>query len=196
VTEHRRGIMGGDARAAAPAVPRPEPMPESPEPTPAPPGWTEEESEAAFDKLGDRVIDATRNWLRSARRKRLQHELYTVDDVELSLTQIDALEILERGPVRMHELAARLHIDPSTATRTTAPLVDLGLLDRQPDPSNRRYVVMQATARGRETARRITEGRRAMMREILAPMAPERRLLLADLLEEYLALIEAHDPGA
>ncbi len=154
--------------------------------------WTEHESRASFEQLGDRVVKATRRWSRSSRRQRLQHELYTVGGVELSLSQIDALESVAAGDIRMHELAARLLIDPSTATRTVAPLVDLGLLERLPDPDNRRYVILRCTAAGRRTARRIGKERMQLMERVLAPMAPDRRLLLADLLEEYLELIESY----
>jgi DNA-binding MarR family transcriptional regulator len=159
--------------------------------------WTEQESRASFEQLGDRVVKATRRWGRSSRRQRLQHELYTVNGIELSLSQIDALESVAAGDIRMHELAARLLIDPSTATRTVAPLVDLGLLERIPDPDNRRYVILRCTAAGRRTARRIGKERMQLMERVLAPMAPDRRLMLAELLEEYLDLIESYRaPGS
>lgn len=154
--------------------------------------WTEESSRASFEQLGDRVIDATRRWLRSGRRQRLQHDLYTVDGVELSLPQIDALEVVSARGMRMHELAERLHIDPSTATRTTAPLVDLGLVGREPDPTNRRYVIVRCTSTGRKAAARIAADRRRLMRDVLRPMAPDRRLQFAELLEEYLDLMDAY----
>ncbi len=154
--------------------------------------WTEQESRASFAELGDRVVKATRRWTRSSRRQRLQHELYTVSGVELSLSQIDALESVAAGDLAMHELAARLLIDPSTATRTVAPLVDLALLERVPDPDNRRYVILRCTAAGRRTAKRIGKERMQLMERVLAPMSPDRRLLLADLLEEYLDLIDAY----
>jgi DNA-binding MarR family transcriptional regulator len=154
--------------------------------------WSEQESRASFEVLGDRVVKATRRWSRSSRRQRLQHELYTVSGVELSLSQIDALESVAVGDIRMHELAARLLIDPSTATRTVAPLVDLGLIDRLPDPDNRRYVILRCTAVGRRTARRIARERTQLMEDVLAPMSPDRRVLLADLLEEYLDLIDEY----
>lgn len=157
--------------------------------------WTEQESRASFVELGDRVVKATRRWSRSSRRQRLQHELYTVSGVELSLSQIDALESVAVGDIRMHELAARLLVDPSTATRTVAPLVDLGLLERLPDPDNRRYVILRCTSVGRRTARRIARERMQLMEDVLAPMAPDRRLMLADLLEEYLDLIEVYPAG-
>lgn len=156
--------------------------------------WTDEESGAAFALLGDRIIDATRRWSRSSRRERLQRDLYTVDGTVLSLAQVDALESVEGGDIRMHELAKALHVDPSTATRTVTPLVDLGLIDRQPDPDDRRYVILRCTPAGQAVAQRITRDRRQMMHAVLGPMEPGRRLLLADLLEEYLALTDRYTP--
>jgi DNA-binding MarR family transcriptional regulator len=153
----------------------------------------EEEPRAAFDLVGDRIIDVTRRWLRSSRRQRLQHDVYSIRGVELSLAQIDALESIALGDIRMHELAEFLHIDPSTATRTVAPLVDLGLAEREMDPVNRRYVLLRCTTVGRSTASRISKGRRQLMEEVLEPMSPDRRLLLAELLEEFLMLINTYD---
>ena len=161
--------------------------------------WTEEQSEAAFAQLGDALIDATRRFNRSARRHRLQADLYTVGGRELSLAQVDVLEaVAVAGELRMHEVAAQLGIDPSTATRTTAPLVDLGLLERRTDPANRRFVVLRCTAKGKRAATKLVEGRRALMRRVLAGMAPERRLLLAELLDEFSDLTEraGGPPGA
>jgi DNA-binding MarR family transcriptional regulator len=152
--------------------------------------WTDAESDAAFAVLGDQIIDATRRYLRSARRQRMQAQLYTVDGIELTLAQVDALEAVAGGDVRMNELAAKLGIDPSTATRSIAPLVDLGLVDRFVDADNRRFVILRCSERGREVNRTLTERRRALMRQVLLPMAPWRRLQFAELLNEYLYLSE------
>jgi DNA-binding MarR family transcriptional regulator len=160
---------------------------------PSPPSgatWTDAESDAAFEILGDQIIDATRRYLRSARRQRMQAQLYTVDGIELTLAQVDALEAVAGGDVRMNELAAKLGIDPSTATRSIAPIVDLGLVDRFVDPDNRRSVILRCTDRGREVNRTLTDRRRALMRQVLKPMAPWRRLQFAELLNEYLYLSE------
>ncbi len=152
--------------------------------------WTDAESDAAFDEFGDRIIDGVRRFQRSERRLRLRADLYTVDGRELTLAQVDALEAIAQGDIRMNELASRLGVEPSTATRTVAPLVDLGLVERLTDPGNRRHVVMRCTQTGRETAKRLSDQRRDLMREILTPMDPQRRLILADVLEEYISLIE------
>jgi DNA-binding MarR family transcriptional regulator len=49
---------------------------------------------------------------------------------------------------------------------------------RTVDQVDRRYVTLTPTAKGKEASARITEGLRAMMREVLGGMAPRKRLLL------------------
>lgn len=153
--------------------------------------WTDAESDAAFDQLGDGIIDATRRFLRSHRRRRIQSELYTVNGHELSRTQVQALEVLNsEADLRMSHLAARLGLDPSTVTRIVNPLVTIGLVERFTDPSNRRVVLIRCTDEGTDTIDRVVDERRRVMRETLVPMEPSRRLLLAELLDEYTTLIE------
>lgn len=152
--------------------------------------WTDAESDAAFEALGDKVITATRRFMRSNRRRRIEASLYTVHGHELSRTQIDVLEVVDReGEVRMSHLAARLRLDPSTVTRTVNPLVKLDLVERFTDPANRRSVVVRCTPGGADAIARVIDERRKVMRETLTPMAPSRRLLLAELLDEYTTLI-------
>ncbi|GEM_PF-2616163 len=155
--------------------------------------WTDAESDAAFEILGDRLIDVTRRFLRSNRRERIQTKLYTVEGRELGPAQIDALEVVDdEGEVHMNRLAARLRLDPSTVTRAINPLVDMRLLERYTDPANRRYVVLRCTPAGTDAVKRVVEERRSVMRETLEPMDPQRRLLLVELLDEYITLLEAH----
>jgi DNA-binding MarR family transcriptional regulator len=149
-------------------------------------------SEHAFELIGDRFIAVTLDWRRSERRVRMQRELYRVGDRELTPAQVDALEALCRRPQwRMREIAAELGIDRSTATRTLAPLVDLGLATRRTDPDDRRNVIVASTPKGRRDAQRIAKGRHELMRAVLSKLAPERRVLITELLEEYLAALDA-----
>lgn len=148
-------------------------------------GWDEAASEDAFARLGDRVTEAVRILRRG--QPGVQRDLYTVAGRELTPTQVTALEIVTRRPSwRMHELATELGIDQSTATRTVAPLADLELVSRELDPTDRRCVVVSATATGRRVSGVISERRQVLMRDAVGRMAPERRLLLAELLEEYI----------
>lgn len=128
----------------------------------------------------------------------MQRDLYWVGDRELTPVQVDALEVLCRRDLwRMREIAAELAVDRSTATRTIAPLVDLGLAIRRTDPGDRRNVLLAPTAAGRTTAARIADARRQMMRAVLSKLAPERRILLTELMEEYVAALDCSaDPPA
>ena len=151
-------------------------------------------SERAFAIIGDRFITATQNLRRSHRRIGMQRNLYLVGDRELTPVQVDALEVLCRQDEwRMREIAKELGVDRSTATRTVAPLVDLGLATRRTDDLDRRNVMLAATAQGRTTAARIAAGRRHMMRAVLSRLAPDRRVLLTELMEEYVAALDANE---
>jgi len=68
------------------------------------------------------------------------------------------------GPQPVARLAARLALDDSTVTRQLAAMEQAGLLEKQPNPADRRSVLIRATARGIQAA----EAMRAMRRERLA----------------------------
>ncbi|MEU8134841.1 MarR family winged helix-turn-helix transcriptional regulator [Streptodolium elevatio] len=145
---------------------------------------------------GAGLVEAVLRLRRSSPSRLLQQDLYQVGDTQLTPVQVDALECLAGRPVwRMHELAARLGIDPSTATRTVDPLVRLGLAEREPDPANRRYVSVRASRRGKTVSGRITRARLALMRDVLAPMPAEDRAELTRLLTQYVDLIEEYARG-
>jgi DNA-binding MarR family transcriptional regulator len=148
-------------------------------------------SEHAFAIIGDRFIAATQRLRRSHRRVGMQRDLYWVGDRELTPVQVDALEVLcRRAEWRMREIAIELHVDRSTATRSVAPLVELGLASRRTDAADRRNVILAATSEGRATAARISDDRRRLMRAVLSEMTPERRVLLTELMEEYVAAFD------
>src|SRR4051812_33934163 len=108
-------------------------------------GWPREESEAAYAAIGDRIIDAVRELRRLW--PPLERSVYSVGELQVTSAQAEALEVLvSRGHWRMHEVAEKLGVDQSTATRTVGPLVERGLLDRTTDPLDGRYVVVGLTA--------------------------------------------------
>jgi len=149
------------------------------------------ESDRAWAAMGSDLVDAVLRLRRSTLSRMLERDLYLVDGVTLTPVQVDALECLAARPVwRMHELAARLGVDPSTATRSVDPLVRLELADRGPDPVDRRYVVIRASERGVTVSRRISSARLDLMRAVLDPMPPGDRLRLTELLTRYVDLID------
>ena len=150
--------------------------------------------EESFALIGERFIAANHALRQSSRRQRMQSELYRVGDRELTPVQVDTLEMLaSRDEWRVREIADGLGVDRSTASRTLNPLVDLGLATRHTDPDDRRNVVVAVTATGRRTATAIKKRRHELMRAVLSELAPERRVLLTELLEEYVTALDNFD---
>ncbi len=69
------------------------------------------------------------------------------------------------GPLRLSALADRMGITAPTASRAVDGLVDLGLMERQSDPVDRRAVQIDLTRPGR---RRVEE-KKALAAEALQP---------------------------
>jgi DNA-binding MarR family transcriptional regulator len=79
------------------------------------------------------------------------------DAVGLSFGRVRAIRRLARQPMSMRELAAALDIDPPNATTTVDELEALGLVRRQPHPTDRRAKMVEATPKGMDMARRADE---------------------------------------
>jgi DNA-binding MarR family transcriptional regulator len=93
------------------------------------------------------------------------------DFLELSLTlaQLRTLYLVAAsGPMSMSQVAERLGTAPSTATGVVDALVQLGLLERTVDPSDRRQVVVGPTAAAFERLEDFSELSRRRLRELLA----------------------------
>ncbi|MFE3545386.1 MarR family winged helix-turn-helix transcriptional regulator [Nocardia sp. NPDC059177] len=81
---------------------------------------------------------------------------------ELSLVAYSILDlVLERGGCQATDLAEQFLLDKSTVSRQVRALEQLGYLERQVDPGNRRNHILQATPAGRTAARAAESRRRA-----------------------------------
>jgi DNA-binding MarR family transcriptional regulator len=74
--------------------------------------------------------------------------------VGISFGRARTVRRLARRPMSMSELAAALGIDPANATVVVNDLEALGLVRRRPHPTDRRAKVVEATRKGKDTARR------------------------------------------
>lgn len=78
-----------------------------------------------------------------------------------------------RGPCRQNELAAVLCVSPSAASRQLAELVDAGLVERRPDPDDRRAFRVQVSEAGRGVLRDTKDRRSARLRGLLGGWSQE-----------------------
>ncbi|MEW2085016.1 MULTISPECIES: MarR family transcriptional regulator [unclassified Streptomyces] len=106
---------------------------------------------------------------------------------EHSLTgaQARVLGLLTVEPTPMRRIAQKLKCEPSNVTGIIDRLEARGLVERRPDPNDRRVKVAAPTEEGRVTARRLRESLN-FAREPLAGLSDEERTVLRDLLKRML----------
>jgi len=102
----------------------------------------------------------------------------------------DALDLLARRDRTMKQLAERLRIDPSSATRAVQRLVADGLAERTTAPDDGRVVVVRISEAGRERHRCIDSRRAAWMAVLLSAFDADERAQLADLLERFVVSLD------
>ncbi|MEU1003307.1 MarR family winged helix-turn-helix transcriptional regulator [Streptomyces tibetensis] len=115
------------------------------------------------------------------------HEDYESAAAEHALTGAQArlLSLLCLEPLPMRRLAQQLKCEPSNVTGIVDRLEARGLVERQPNPSDRRVKVAAATPEGRQVARSLRESLR-FAREPLAGLSEEERVALRDTLRRML----------
>ncbi|MFO0689047.1 MAG: MarR family transcriptional regulator [Myxococcota bacterium] len=103
--------------------------------------------EAAMVELG--------RMTRSGRADRLRCQRAGVDVTGAAQRLIYYL--MENGPMRLSELARRTETDPGILTRQVNALEQQGIVERRPDPTDRRAAILQMSAKGRRIAQRLRE---------------------------------------
>ncbi|MET9767317.1 MarR family transcriptional regulator [Streptomyces sp. NPDC006415] len=115
------------------------------------------------------------------------HEEYDRAAAEHSLTgaQARVLGLLSLEPLPMRKIALRLKCEPSNVTGIIDRLETRGLVERRPDPADRRVKLAAATEEGRRTARELRDSL-DFAREPLAGLSDAERTVLRDLLRRML----------
>jgi DNA-binding MarR family transcriptional regulator len=112
-------------------------------------------------------------------------------ETPLEQGQMDALDLLSRRDDRpMKELAARLRVDPSAATRAVQRLEADGLVERYASPEDGRVVLVRITGEGRRRHDDVAARRSTAMMHILSEFEPPERAHLAELLERFVASVD------
>jgi DNA-binding MarR family transcriptional regulator len=101
----------------------------------------------------------------------------------VSPSQLRALGVLLRhGEVRSGELAEHLRIAPRSATEVVDALAERGLVERRPDPADRRATQIVATEAGTELGRAVQAARAAEADRVFATLDDADRAELTRLL--------------
>lgn len=115
------------------------------------------------------------------------YEEYDHAAAEHSLTgaQARVLGLLSIQAMPMRRLAQKLKCEPSNVTGIVDRLESRGLVERRPDPADRRVKLAAPTEKGRATARELRDGLN-FAREPLADLSVAERTVLRDLLRRML----------
>ncbi len=101
-------------------------------------------------------------------------------DSQISLTQLSVLATLHRdGAMTPGALAARERVQPPSMTRVIASLTDLGLVAREPHPTDGRQIIVSLSPAGRALIADEASAREAWMTDQLSHLTPEQLEVLS-----------------
>lgn len=131
----------------------------------SPPSETDEDDAAV-----SAFLDASRALIGIA-----VHSVHAVPG-ELTVTQYRLLAVVAaEGPLTISHVARQLGVAQSNATRLCDRLQRLRFLERNRSAADRRVVLVDVTAAGREVVDVATEVRRRQIRLVLGAMSPPAR---------------------
>ncbi|MBE8518536.1 MarR family transcriptional regulator [Amycolatopsis sp. H6(2020)] len=111
---------------------------------------------------------------------------------QLTLTQFRALRVVvDRTPVTMGRVARELAMNPSSVTRACDRLVALNLLEKAPNPLNRRETLLAPTGAGRQLVDRVDRDRREVLEGVLGRLDPPTRAAAIVAFERFAQAVES-----
>jgi len=134
-----------------------------------------------------RAIDGFIELIEMVARNPVQkHRVLGVVGTPVSGAGLNALRIIARsGPIPVTEVAKRLGVDQSTASRQIRPLEDAGLVARTADDADRRVAWLAVTKDGQGVLDRIHRLRRDDLDHVLHDWSDGDRAALAGLLARF-----------
>jgi MarR family transcriptional regulator, lower aerobic nicotinate degradation pathway regulator len=111
----------------------------------------------------------------------------TLDDPQITPTQWAILAVLERsGALSQNHLGRMASMDPATTQGVILRLLDRQLVERNPDPHDRRRASVRLTPAGKALVERLKPAVVAANERTLAPLTDEERRTFLTLLERIL----------
>lgn len=139
-----------------------------------------------------RVGLSWRELRRAATTTYMREHIFGTGDGALEPGQMDTLDLLVQQPSwRMGDLAEKLRVDPSTATRAVQRLVNMGLAERLSGKEDGRVVQVAVTDDGRKRHTLVSARRMEMMKVIFENFTDDERTDLANLLEKLVVSIDS-----
>jgi DNA-binding MarR family transcriptional regulator len=143
-----------------------------------------------------RIEKAASSLMRMATQSRLRSHFAAVTGLNIDRAGYLALAMLdERGPLRLSELAAKLCVDASTASRQIQHLERAGMIDRVADPHDGRATLLRMSAEGARALASLRQARHALYQRALSGWTATDQCALAELLTRLVDDLDAALPS-
>lgn len=114
---------------------------------------------------------------------------------EVSAPQYRLLVLIDAGVSRGVDLARTLEVHSSTIARMVDRLVAKGLVDRSPDPDDRRANILSLTGDGAALVEAVNAHRRRQLSDVLERLRPDEVRTVVDGLKLFTRAAEAAGHG-
>ncbi|MBZ5735166.1 MarR family winged helix-turn-helix transcriptional regulator [Nocardioides sp. TRM66260-LWL] len=104
--------------------------------------------------------------------------------------------VAETGPVRAASLVCHFQIDKGAISRQLQHLIDLGLVERTPDPADGRAHLVSVSDDALRRLDEVSRQRRSFIDERLGSWSPARLAAFVDELAAYNLALDEPDAGA
>lgn len=129
--------------------------------------------------LGDQI----NHRLRRAHQRASGIFLETLGDAQITPTQWAALATLHgQGALSQNQLGRMTYMDPATTQGVILRLVERRLVERHPDPQDRRRTSVRLTAAGRGMVNALIPAAQSAHERTMEPLTPEEQALFLGLL--------------
>ena len=125
------------------------------------------------------------------RLRKLAFNQHPLEGSAVTMPQLTLLDLIAASPgCNMHDIATGLDVTAPTVSVSVRRLERAGLLERQPDPRDKRAVQLFLTAEGQVLWQQARDFRREKMRRLLDGLSENEGLMLLALLERAISKAE------
>lgn len=145
-----------------------------------------------LEPLAEELSQRWRELGRTLTSRRMLASLQTGMPSSLTPTKLYALDVLaETRELRIGELAERVGLDETSATRLVDRLEAAGIAERRSKAGDRRVTIVGLTPAGGELAAKISARRQLFFCEVLGALDPDDRVRLVRLTTKAAAALRA-----
>ena len=132
----------------------------------------------------DQFSDVLRGWVKVFMRRNGQDYKHFMDESGLSFSQVNTLMRLHfAGQADISDISEQMGITKAAASQLVEQMVRLGLLDRIPDPIDRRIKRLALTPKGHALAEKLVDMQRKWVEQFTDSLTSWQREAISDALQ-------------